>query len=108
MRQAIGRVQRYVEGHTFASFTEDEKTIDAVLRCLVVVGEAARLVSREESERHPEIPWAEVRGLRNRVIHDYLGLDLAIVWEVATTYLADLDKALDSAQQTLRKVDDGP
>jgi len=60
-----------------------------------IIGEAATRVSREFTETHPEIPWAEITGMRHKVVHDYLGVDEDIVWQVATVDLPSLVAVLE-------------
>jgi uncharacterized protein with HEPN domain len=84
MRAAINRVERYTEGLNRETFLQDEKTIDAVVRNLEVLGEASRQMPEEFINQHLEVPWKLIAGLRNRIVHDYFGLDLEIIWEVVS------------------------
>jgi uncharacterized protein with HEPN domain len=79
---AIDRIPQYIEGLSFDSFSEDQKTIDAVVRNLEIIGEAANRLPDEFKEKHPEVEWYKVVGLRNRIIHDYFGIDLKIIWQI--------------------------
>jgi uncharacterized protein with HEPN domain len=79
---ALRRIERYVAGLERAQFLQDEKTIDAVVRNLEVIGEAVRWLPSEFKERNRGIPWLQIAGLRNRIVHDYFGLDLEIIWQV--------------------------
>ena len=81
MLGGIAKIERYAKGLSHNQFHEDEKTIDAVVRNLIVIGEAARLVPDEIAERHPEIPWEKMRGLHNLAVHEYFGIDADILWE---------------------------
>ena len=78
---AIAKIERYTAGLTFETFAADEKTIDAVLRNLEIIGEAARNVPENVQEQHPEIPWDKMRDIRNVLIHEYFGISLSIIWE---------------------------
>ncbi len=82
-------------GVTAPEFLADENLHLAVTHLLQVVGEAASRVSPETRSRHPAIPWKGVIGLRHRVVHDYLDVDLDIVWKVATEDLRPLIVALE-------------
>ena len=84
MLDAIARVQRHVEGVDQAAFESSEITQDAVIRQLEILGEAAGRVSRETCARFDDIPWLKITGLRHRLIHDYLGVDLGLIWAVVT------------------------
>ncbi len=74
----------------------DENLRLALTHLIQIVGEAARRVSPEFVESHPQIPWSEITGMRNKVVHDYLGVDEDIVWQVATVDLPNLVAALES------------
>ena len=77
------------------AYDTDENLRLALTHLIQVIGEAARQVSREFSTTYPEIPWADIIGMRNKVVHDYLGIDEDIVWEVATKDLPRLVAALE-------------
>jgi uncharacterized protein with HEPN domain len=87
MLAAVERIERYVSGLSFEGFCNDEKTVDAVIRNFEVLGEAARHVEDPIASRSPGIPWADVRDMRNILIHEYFGVDLGTVW---TTIVNDL------------------
>jgi uncharacterized protein with HEPN domain len=89
VRVACGKIGRYLAGLDQAAFLADEKTIDAVVRNLEVVGEAVKQLPAEFKERHPDIPWRQIAGLRNRIVHDYAGVDLEIVWHISQKALPD-------------------
>lgn len=78
--EAIGRVESYTHDLTFEDFCNDSKTVDAVVRNLEVIGEAARNLDADVTARHPDVPWPDVRDMRNVLVHEYFGVDLAIVW----------------------------
>ena len=61
---------------------QDEKTIDSVVRNLEILGEAARRLPEDFTTRYPNVPWRQIAGLRNRIVHDYFDLDLEIIWQV--------------------------
>jgi uncharacterized protein with HEPN domain len=95
MLAAIRKVERYTSGMNQEQFRQDEKTIDAVVRNLEILGEAARQMSEDFAASHPEIPWRQVAGLRNRIVHDYFGLDLEIIWQVVRHDLFQLGTRLE-------------
>ena len=78
---AIQRILEYVERMTFDQFAEDRKTIDAVVKNFIVIGEAASNLPDDFIEQHPELPWREMRDMRNIMVHEYFGVDNLIVWD---------------------------
>lgn len=76
------RIARYVEGFDEARWSKDERTQDAVLRNLEVIGEAVKRLPADLRRRAPEIPWQDIAGLRDILIHEYEGVDFAIVWDI--------------------------
>lgn len=85
--EAAGKISRFVEGLTFEQFCKDEKTIFAVIRGLEIIGEAVRHTPPPLRQKYPQISWRLITGMRDRLIHDYLGVDLIIVWNAATKEL---------------------
>jgi len=83
---AIGKIESYAAvGHDV--FMSDSHWQDAVIRQLEIIGEAAKNLSADLRSRHPDIPWRRIAGLRDVLIHDYMGVRLAAVWEVTQTDL---------------------
>ena len=76
-------------------YDNDENLRLALIHLIQVIGEAARQVSREFSDKHPEIQWADIIGMRHKVVHDYLGVDDDIVWQVVAEDLPRLVVALE-------------
>ena len=68
-------------GLSYADFARDRRTQLAVLRLLGIIGEAASCLSVETREKHPDIPWGEITGMRNRLVHAYFDVDLRLVWD---------------------------
>jgi uncharacterized protein with HEPN domain len=94
IREAIAKIERYTAGLDQASFAADEKSVDAVVRNLEIIGEAARLLPEEFMRRNPRIEWRKLAGLRNRIVHDYFGLDLEIIWQIICSDLPALKREL--------------
>ena len=82
------------EGMDFQAFAKDERTNLAVIRCLEVIGEAAKKVPAGFRKRHSEMPWAEAAGIRDILIHDYVSINLKVVWKTVRQDLPILNKAL--------------
>lgn len=84
---AMNRIAEYIDGYSFIGFKQDYKTVDAVIRNFEIIGEAAKNLSAEIKEKYPQIPWSEMYLLRNKVSHEYFGVDYEIIWDVASNYL---------------------
>jgi uncharacterized protein with HEPN domain len=82
--QSIGRIQSYISGKDKETFINDFITQDAVVRQLEIIGEATKRVSRDFRNNNPDIPWADMAGMRDILIHDYIDVDLEIVWKTAS------------------------
>ncbi len=78
---SIKSIQEYTNGLTFERFRIKRMVIDAVVRNFEIIGEAARSISEDVKSTHQEIPWKEMSGMRNKIIHEYFGIDLDIVWK---------------------------
>lgn len=94
MATATARVLAYVEGMPFEAFRADERTVDAVLRSLAVLGETAARVTDETRALAPEIEWGRIVRSRHIIVHDYFGVDLGIVWRIVTAHLPPLSAQL--------------
>ena len=91
-KKAINKVHCLSRG----AYDADENLRLALIHLIQIIGEAGRQVSREFSDRHPEIAWADIIGMRHKVVHDYLGVDEDIVWQVVTEDLPKLVTALEA------------
>ena len=95
MLQSAYKIKRYTKDMNFDNFINDEKTIDAVVRNFEIIGEASNRVSPDFKVSHPDIEWDRLRGFRNRIVHEYFGIDHEIVWDIITTYLDELIEWLE-------------
>ena len=89
--QAIRRIQAYTVGLSQGAFSADEKTFDAVVRNLEVIGEAAKSVPESVRSKHPEVDWRRISGLRDILIHQYFGVDADILWDIIQNKLDVLE-----------------
>jgi len=92
--ESIADIKEFTTGMTRESFSTDKKTIKAVVRSLEVIGEAANKLPDHVRDRYPEISWQEIIGMRNRLIHEYFGVDLDIVWQTIEEDLEPLENAV--------------
>lgn len=96
IRASCNKIIRFTEGMDLPDFRADEKTYDAVLRNLEIIGEAARHVPDDVREAMSTVPWRKISGLRDIVAHAYFGVDDDIVWDVVRNKVPELLAALDS------------
>lgn len=94
MRESMQKIARYVAGMDRAAFLADDKTVDAVVRNVEIIGEASKQLPEDFKARHPQMPWSQMAGMRNRIVHDYAGVDLELMWEVVTKSLPELERLL--------------
>jgi len=84
------KIITYTKSLTYEGFIEDSKTIDAVVRNFEIIGEAANRLPDELKDNNPAIDWHKIRGLRNRIVHGYFGINYKIIWDIIEDYLPDL------------------
>ncbi len=92
---AMNRIAEYTDGYDFARFKKDYKTVDAVIRNFEVIGEASKSLDEAIKIKYPHVPWQEMYYLRNKVSHEYFGIDYEIIWDVATNYLPENKLQID-------------
>jgi uncharacterized protein with HEPN domain len=87
IQTAMSRIAEYLQEYDFEQFKRDYKTVDAVIRNFEIIGEASKKLDEKLKERYPDVPWEEMYYLRNRVSHEYFGVDYEIIWDVAVNHL---------------------
>lgn len=97
---AVTAIEKYTQGMEFNTFIEDRRTVDAVVRNLMTIGEAAVHVPEDICLRHPEVPWYEMRGMRNFVVHEYFRASDSVIWD---TIQVDLPPLLNLLNKILEK-----
>jgi uncharacterized protein with HEPN domain len=90
----IEKIKVYTLGMSYEQFCEDGKTVDAVIRNLEIIGEAAGFIPLEIQEKYPELAWLEMRGMRNIMAHEYFGVSLPIIWRAIEQDLYPLAEGL--------------
>jgi len=104
MLEAALQACAYVEGLSKADFEEDKRTQQAVILNLILVGEEATKLLKDDEDfvnSHPQIPWRSMKGMRNRIAHGYFEINLDTVWETIQTALPELIQQLPPIRQTL-------
>ena len=99
----VAKVLDYCRDYTYDRFAADSKLVEACVFNLSQLGELCRVVDDAFAKAHPEIPWREMYGLRNRIVHDYEGVNLMLVWEIISEDLPKLEKVLLHIQIKLQK-----
>ena len=100
MLESAYKIKSYTETYDFEDFKSDDKTIDAVIRNLEIIGEASNRIDPDFQSENSEIPWNHLRGLRNRIVHEYFGVDLVIIWTIIED---QLDEMIDWIETILKK-----
>ena len=95
--ECIDLIEDYTAGFDLDSFLADRKTQDAVVRNLEVIGQALKDFGIEAlAEKRPDMPWKQIAGMRNVLAHEYLGVDMVMIWDTVQLHLKGLKKALSS------------
>ena len=102
MIEYIDKSLKYIEGYTFEQFCEDEKTIDATVFNISQIGELVKNISKETMEKNTNIEWNMIKGLRNRIVHDYEGINLKSIWFVLQN---DVTELKENIQKILNEED---
>ncbi len=93
---SANKIIEYTRNLSFEDFTKDSKTTDAVIRNFEITGEAANRLPEDFKDQHSNINWHRIRGFRNRIVHDYFGIDYSIVWKIKESFLPGLIISLKS------------
>ena len=96
IKECIMRIISYTKDMEFGDFENDFKTQDAVIRNIEVIGEAVKLLSNNLKSNDSEIPWSDIAGTRDKLIHDYFGVNIDIVWSIAKDEIPKLEQQLEN------------
>ena len=97
--ESIELIESYISNMNFDNFKNDRKTIDAVVRNLEIIGEAARNISDEIKNKYQNVDWKGMIGLRNRIAHGYFGINLTIIWEILKQELPPLKEKMKQIKE---------
>ena len=92
MIESVQKIMTYTRDMSFDQFKSDSKTVDAVIRNFEVIGEAANRLTENYKNNNPEIELSHLRGFRNRIVHEYFGIDLEIVWHIIEENLPEISR----------------
>jgi len=94
--QSISRIQLYISSKDYANFVGDFIVQDAVVRQLEIIGEATKRITKDFRNNNPEIPWADMAGMRDRLIHGYFGIDNEIEWKTAKEFAPEIRSEIEA------------
>lgn len=99
--ESVEKIRRFTEGMSYEEFVDDPKTVDAVLRNFEVIGEAAKNVPDDIRKEYSDVPWSEMAGMRDTLIHGYATVELQIVWETIRKEIPTLRTRIESVRDEL-------
>ncbi|MDD4932579.1 MAG: DUF86 domain-containing protein [Methylacidiphilaceae bacterium] len=102
IQDAIGKIRRYVAGKSEADFMADDLVQDGVIRNFEIIGEAVTKLSSVRKASHDDVPWGEISGMRNRLIHGYISVNLQIVWDTVEKVLPEFAAKVESIQREMK------
>jgi uncharacterized protein with HEPN domain len=101
--KAISSILEYTFDLSIDDFCNDKKTIDAVVRNFEIIGEASNVLPVKFKEKYSKINWRQIRGFRNRIVHEYFGIDLKIVWNIIQSKLPELKVIINDIIQDIEQ-----
>jgi uncharacterized protein with HEPN domain len=103
--EAIERIEKHAEGLTLEDFSKNTMILDAVVRNLEIIGEAAKQIPEEIKKKQDKIPWKEIAGMRDKLSHNYFGVDIEIVWKTVEKRLPELKQTIKDLLKTADNVE---
>jgi len=97
----LDKIKQYISNYSYDDFLEDYKTQDAITRNIEIIGEASKKISPELKSKYSNVPWKTIAGTRDRLIHGYFGVNIDIVWEIATIDVPVLKQDIQKIKEEL-------
>lgn len=99
---AIRKVEKFTAHVSLKNFLKDEKTSFAVIRAVEIIGEAVKKLPNTLKKQYPQIPWREITGMRNKLIHEYFGVDLKVLWDTVKNDIPPLKSLFEKMQKDFK------
>ena len=92
---SIEKISEFIQGMNLSEFEKDDKTLYAVIRAIEILGEATKIIPKKIKNQFPEVPWREMAGMGDKLIHDYFGINTEVVWKTAKNDIPPLKSSIE-------------